>query len=351
MTEVTLLNGTTLECYPIANTNQSTPADDSLSLDTTGQYLQIGSKPSAAQGPEEKKAERLRKEQLFYEHAHLFLANADMILKDSMLFFTPVDVYSGLAYTGTGGFRNPTLGVYIEWWLNHKEAAFDTRGCPIWFISGSPLSGCHACCSVDRKGRKQRARLQGTFSAVWRSFIEVNKRYNAVKGQVDAYTIEEAIELLERKTDRHRLFVSHVRLEAMKYDNEIKALKHALVQAKEMMTRFSNRVSESVFKNNKEVVEKYYEKCLDLETASRLAREFFLETRRNLRRELRSGELDNITYQRRLFPLRKRADEAEREEYIFKSNGLKDAIGEDAELLRFYDVKRIMSNSNRSTNG
>ena len=103
--KITLIDGSLLECYPIVPEPEVTESDD-FSLDTTGQYLQVGRKPHLATDKELE--ERRRQERidakLFYGHAYLFLDNAERILSDSRLFFAPVHVVNGLAYTGTSGF-------------------------------------------------------------------------------------------------------------------------------------------------------------------------------------------------------------------------------------------------------
>ena len=45
-------------------------------------------------------------------------------MQDSLMFLAPVAAENVLAYTGTSGFRNPTLGVYLEWWV-HCEGAVE----------------------------------------------------------------------------------------------------------------------------------------------------------------------------------------------------------------------------------
>ena len=199
--KITLIDGSLLECYPIVPEPEVTESDD-FSLDTTGQYLQVGRKPHLATDKELE--ERRRQERidakLFYGHAYLFLDNAEKILSDSRMFFAPVYVVNGLAYTGTSGFRHPTLGIYIEWWLHHKEASIDAKGRPIWFISGSPLSGNNACSAVDCNGKTHRAELNGQFLSVWRSFVEVNTRYTEAKGRYVAYGLQEVIDILEKRS-------------------------------------------------------------------------------------------------------------------------------------------------------
>ena len=199
--KITLIDGSLLECYPIVPEPEVTESDD-FSLDTTGQYLQVGRKPHLAidKELEERRRQERIDAKLFYEHAYLFLDNAERILSDSRLFFAPVHVVNGLAYTGTSGFRHPTLGIYIEWWLHHKDASIDANGRLIWFISGSPLSGNNACSAVDRNGKTHRAELNGQFVSVWRSFVEVNTRYTEAKGRYVAYGLQEVIDILEKRS-------------------------------------------------------------------------------------------------------------------------------------------------------
>lgn len=342
---ITLLDGSQLDCYPIALPHVETVSGD-FSLDTTGQYLQIGKKPHFTTDKE--LTERRKQEEidakLFYEHAHLFLANADKILSDSRIFLAPVNIVNGLAYTGTSGFRKPTLGVYIEWWLYHKDASIDAKGHPIWFISGSPLSGSNACSAVDRKGKTHRAQLNGSFSAVWSSFVKVNNRYNKFKGRYMAYELREVIDILEGTTDSQRYFKLHLSLEKVRYDNYIANLKNALKQARELSAEYKVKIQRLSFQLHREEATEYYNKCINLQTIARLAREYFYEQRIELRKALRGGSIDNITYQRILTPLRKKAKEAENQSWEYEREGLRlnKVFGEDASYFDFKVIEKLI---------
>lgn len=178
----------------------------SLRLDTTGvclitdgQELEIPT-TDAIQIAKEKYDKHL-----FTENAWFLLANAERIFSDSRMFLTPVKIQNGLACTGTNGLWRPTIGVYLEWWLNYKEAATDKNGNLVWFISGSPLSGCNCCQSVDVNGKHVDTAQRTTFSAIWRSFMEVNKRYTEAKQRCEAYTLEEVLIMLHGEDYKHRL--------------------------------------------------------------------------------------------------------------------------------------------------
>ena len=341
-TKIALIDGSQLDCYPIALPPEETVSGE-FSLDTTGKYLQVGKKPHFVTDKE--LAERRKQEKidakLFYEHIHLFLANADKILSDSRLFLSPVNVVNGLAYTGTSGFRRPTLGVYIEWWLYHKDASIDAKGNPIWFISGSPLSGRNACSTVDRKGKTHRAQLNGRFSAVWRSFMEVNTRYTEVKGRYMTYDLREVIDILKGNADSQQFFKLHLRLEKVRYDNYIANLKNSLKQARELSDEYKDKIQSLLFQQHREESTEYYRKCVNLQTVARLTREYFYEQRIELRKALRGGNIDNITYQRTLTPLRKKAKEAECQCREYEREGLSKVFGEDAPYFDFNVIEKL----------
>ena len=178
---------------------------DGLQLDTTGQYLSFGKTPKTEYDYITRSAQRQYNHRLFTENAWFLLANADTIFSDSRMFLAPVKISNGLAYTGTSGFTQPTIGVYLEWWLNHKEAAIDKNGNLGWDISGSPLSGRNCCCSVTPEGEMVEIEQQTTFSAIWRSFIDVNTRYSKAKQCCEAYTLEDVLIVLHGEDYRKRL--------------------------------------------------------------------------------------------------------------------------------------------------
>ena len=249
---------------------------------------------------------------------------------------------NGLAYTGTSGFRRPTLGVYIEWWLYHKDASIDAKGNPIWCIRGSPLAVSNACSAVDRKWKTHRAQLNGSFSAVCNSFVKVNNRYNEFKGRYMAYDLKEVIDILEGTTDAQQLFKLHLRLEKVRYDKHIANLKNALKQSKELWLEYKAKIQSLIFQQHCEEATEYYRKCVNLQTIARLAREYFYEQRIELRKKLRSGNLDNVTYQKTLTPLRKKAMEAENQCYEYKREGLNKVFGDDASYFDFKVIEKLI---------
>ena len=94
--------------------------------------------------------------------------------------------------------RNPTLGVYIEWWRNNEAAwADDKSGTkqPLYYIAGSPLSGCNKCAYIGSDGEGHTTSVPH-FSRVWSTFARLNTHYTEAKEICESYTIAEVIERL-----------------------------------------------------------------------------------------------------------------------------------------------------------
>ena len=187
-----LTDGICIEAFP--KTEQPEKIEkDNLALDTTGEFLQMG-----GERKQRKKIATCTDEEqlkLFLQNAHRLIGEGDKIMADSRMFLAPVPIRNGLAYTGTSGLRNPTLGVYIEWWRNHKCAwAENKNGAlqPIYYIAGSPLSGCNKCAYVDTEGNGHSMSVY-PFNNVWRSFMSVNAHYTEAKQLYEAYTLNEVI--------------------------------------------------------------------------------------------------------------------------------------------------------------
>ena len=210
--KITLLDGRELECYPCISElkgencnvkglhdSQGRKAVDynNLEFDTTGRYLSFGKK----RGRSKKYVEDsglLAARRLFADNAFLLLQNRERILQDSRMFLAPVAVESGLAYTGTSGFRNPTVGVYLEWWsLCEGALRRDENGVRslVYRLAGNPLSGVNKCTAIREDGKEETVSLR-PFSDYWRSFMKINQRYSEAKSWYRAFTLQQVVEMV-----------------------------------------------------------------------------------------------------------------------------------------------------------
>ena len=188
--KIQLMNGNVLDCYP--KTDQPCAiVRDKLSLDTTGEFLQIGK----SRGLGKKTPERPAWERLFLQEAFYLYEHREQIMADSRMFLTPLPFKNGLAYTGTSGLSKATLGVYLEWWDECGQAIIrkdDQVEALTYYIAGSPLSGANHCSAIDRKGRTVTMHFS-PFLPIWSSFMRINQRYTEAKQIYQAYSLEETI--------------------------------------------------------------------------------------------------------------------------------------------------------------
>lgn len=190
-----LTDGICIEAFPKAEQPEKIEKDN-LTFDTSGEFLQVGGVRKR-----HKKIATYTNEmdlKLFLQYAHRLITESDRIMADSRMFLAPLPIRNGLAYTGTSGMCNPTLGVYIEWWRNYECAwTKDKYGerHPIYYIAGSPLSGSNKCAYIGPEGDSCSVSVY-PFSPVWGSFMEVNDHYTEAKQLYDAYSLDEVIEIL-----------------------------------------------------------------------------------------------------------------------------------------------------------
>jgi len=189
--KILLMNGTALECFG----KKDRPAlirPDEIGIDRTGEYFSL-------RGEARKPHPKIRKEpwmELFFKEAFFLYGHREEIYSDSRMFLTPLPFENGLAYTGGSGLRNATLGVYLEWWDYCGRAVLRDGGgvaALTYFIAGSPLSGRNVCSIVKEDGTTAPYSFPSPFGEIWKSFMEVNRRYSEARQIYQAYTLEETV--------------------------------------------------------------------------------------------------------------------------------------------------------------
>lgn len=168
-------------------------------IDTNSEYFALGGRKFKRKVVNNNETDR---EMFFAKNVFLFCHNADKIMKTNKMRNAKVPGLNGLMYTGTSGFRNPTLGVYIEWW-NANDAAFikNENGeveALMYKFGGSPLSGANTCHFVHSDGSITKSSVYGKFKTLWSSFMKINQREDANKND-EAYDIEQVVRVLSRR--------------------------------------------------------------------------------------------------------------------------------------------------------
>jgi len=313
--KIYLRNGNVLHCFPLAS-NEPNNLNPSNDRQTWGSF-----------------------EKIFSENVFLFLANADLIFSDSRMFLAQANVHSGMAYSGP--FKQACLGAFLEWWIYFHRFSIDKKGRPIWFLSGSPLSGCHACRTVDENGQSHKADLQSSFITTCKSFVGTCKDYREAQQYCQAFTIEEVIEILKGKDSLASKARIHTMMEYFKMDNEIQSLRHEVEDWQKRYSSVTDRLQHLLFEKYHSELTEYHNKCLNLETIADLKKEYYKQQRIESRRELKAGRITPQQHQKHITPLRKEAEEAEREWSFFSRERLAEILGDDNGWLLPRTVDRL----------
>ena len=351
---ITLLNGRELLCFP--KVEPSTPIDNRMKLDTTGQYLTVGRrKPVVKPTPPEVEQQRQQAVKFFTDHAFFFLDHRKEILNDSRMFLAPVPVQSGMAYIGTSGFKCPTLGVYIEWWMSCIPAIIGRYRKDTWLvyhIAGSPLSGRNCCGIVNTKGERRSEQLPSPFRAVWGSFVDINTRYDEAKERYEAYSLEEVVKLLEANDQGDSLLEREVFL--LQHENQ--ALRQEIQDTRESSAKALERVRSTLLNAylecKRDALTRWYaDYCRKQEEGKQELKD--LEARQqHLKQQFHAGEISRMFYHNQNAPLKKRHFEVEQtlkfmanEELSELLAGVFNPLG-DTGLVTFDEVVEFVKGGN-----
>ena len=297
---ITLMNGAVLECIP-KESHQGDFIPDKIKLDATGTYLSLGNKPCKPQPRTSEEFERQKK--LFTDNAFYLLAHQERIMRDSRMFLAPVAVQNGLAYTGTSGFNAPTLGIYLEWWNECSMALRvdkENRRSLVFHLAGSPLSGANHCAEVYEDGRTEPVQVS-SFISHWRPFTAINTRYDEAKHIYQAYTLEQVLDILHAEDGEDWDYSSVIKERFMQA--EINELKKKVERLTKESDKWYSMYADTFMKYKDAEISEAFSEFQTFRENTEAEINSIKIRKRALKAELKSGRMDNITYQRTLTPL------------------------------------------------
>lgn len=142
----------------------------------------------------------LDSQELFLKNAFLFYDNAERILADNKMSHAIVDIKSGMSMTGE--FKTPTLGAYIEWWLNcpyNITKDKDGKSMLVYSVAGSILSGYNESKIVYPDGSLSQVNLPN-FHGICKMFGSLCRKYNDSRVGIEAYTLQEVVNLIKQES-------------------------------------------------------------------------------------------------------------------------------------------------------
>ena len=305
---ITLMNGAILECFP-KESHQGDFVPDKMKLDATGTYLSLGNKPCKPQPRATEEKEQQKK--LFTDNAFYLLAHQERIMRDSRMFLAPVAVQHGLAYTGTSGFLAPTLGIYLEWW-NECSIALrtdkDGNRSLVFHLAGSPLSGTNHCAEVFEDGRIEHIQVS-SFISHWQPFVNINTQYDEAKHIYQAYTLEQVLEILHAEDGNGWDYSSEIKERFMQ--SEINELKKKVERLTKESDKWYSMYADTYMKYKDVEISEAFSTFQSFREECEAQINSIKMRKQALKADLKSGRIDNITYQRTLTPLNKQIRELE----------------------------------------
>ena len=315
--KIILLDGRVVDCYPRLGVNFE-------GLTQSENSLQQPLAKISTQSDKEREADKER----FIKNAFFFLAHKERILTDSRMFLCPVPIQSGMSISGTSGFENPTLGIYLQWWETCTGAMFtDKKGRRglLYKLSGSGLSGHNICDVVHEDGTTKNVELH-PFKDYRDSFIHINNTYKSAKQKYQAYSLRQVLDILDHEEEGERDY-AHTINEQMQV-REISALNellHNLMTRKEELEHRNKELEKALFD---ERVLHFYDRYKDLEKRIFSEMEQLLQQKRDLKMALRRGDYNIQAYERLINAITKRINEAEQELTKFKEREILKAFPE-----------------------
>lgn len=297
---IKLMDGRIIKGYP--KEIEADLIENTLELDHSSMYLTIGNqKPNGTTTQKDEKAEMEKR--AFLDNAFLLLENHELIFSDSRMFLCPIPIQSGLAYTGTSGFKHPTLGVYLEWWLNCLEVnVWNQDGCYeeytkqwlVYHLAGSPLSGSNKCSIVNCRGETE-CRFVPKFFTLWTTFLKINCRYDEAKANCQAYNLHHVLEILEQKgknvVNDKNIYIHFLERRNQELEKNVQNITH---YAEHLLYTLKQTLVQGNEKKLKAMLADY--RSIDERNEKRLSE--LRSIRIELRKRKRSGEIDSVQYQK-----------------------------------------------------
>ena len=291
----------------------------------------------------DKREKELDKER-FVKNAFYFLAHKERILTDSRMFLCPVPVISGMSVSGTSGFENPTLGVYLQWWTSCPGAMrTDKKGRKslVYHFAGSNLSGANHCTEVREDGKTATVSLY-PFSEHWRPFMKINNAYTEAKGRYQAYSIKQVLDILDREASDDMDYAKALG-EAFS-SHEINSLLCRVKRLEAENAELTERVSSADRELDEEKMLRFYAEYRALEVETGFELEILQQQKRDLKASLHANEISNELYQHRLLAINGRIKEIEQEISDFKFKEIRKSFPQGD--VEFYQIQSFIEKRN-----
>lgn len=249
-----------------------------------------------------KKVELTNDQKIFLNNAFLFFKNRNRILSDKRMSLCRVPFQNGVFQSDMTGFGNPTLGTYLNWWLNCESAIILKEDESEWLIyrfSGTALDGTNKCDIVNGRGETDRISIMA-FTSLWLSFASYDDGcYD--DDFMEPYSLKEIIDILNKEGNN---------ADGDK-DIQIFFLQNALKKQKRELDIKAHVWKSKIRRLKLQLVTMHQDELIAFIDEYRTIEKRLLNEEKTignqiveLRKKLRSGEIDNKQFQKLFTPLK-----------------------------------------------
>ena len=321
--KIRIIDGRLIDCYPLATNEPDKVTDDTFGIDAAGRQ------PSTAESPKPTAEETEVEKALFLKNAFRFLANKERILTDSRMFLCRVPFRSGTTITGTTGFENPTLGVYIQWWMAYPNAARtdeNGRKCLIYRLAGSFLTSANNSEMVYEDGTTEVINIY-PFKEHCKTLGRINSAYKKAKERYQAYTLQQVVDILDHEAvgDKEYAHIINEQFHSSAINRLNERIEYLNAQNKALEERYYDALQR--WKNDE--ILKYYNEYKSLEANINAEVEMLMEQKADLKAAFRKGRCTLEEYESLVIPINKRIKEAQKDLDTFKIEGPRSVFPDD----------------------
>jgi hypothetical protein len=173
----------------------------------------------------------------------------------------------------------------------------------VYHLAGSPLSGMNKCGAVREDGTQELVTLS-SFGAHWGPFMKLNQRYAQAKPLYQHYTLQQVLDILHQEDNGNT--DCWLALDAIFMKREIDKLNQRIEQISKQCDTWREKYESTLVRYNIEKMRQVYADCEAFDADVTKEIDAIREQKKRIKASLKAGQIDNVTYQRQLTPMKTR---------------------------------------------
>ena len=253
-------------------------------------------------------------EALLEKNAFTLLRNYRLILLDPRMRYATVNMVCGETKNGTKPLENPTVGAYIEWWINNHRSVYRAVSgeyslCYKLIIGDHLFDAGLILVSETGNNKKENTLSIDLHWKKMKQCIENNKLSASKLKDNTPYTFEEVIDIVNKQPSHASDdidLLDYLYKEQMVYrlEEEIADLHHQL-------DHFKKKYHTLLMIDNYDQLKEFYKGYLAIAKEMDEEKDHFFNEQTKLKAKVKKGSLTNVEYRQKVKEMKSRITELE----------------------------------------